>query len=130
MPVDSERLYPFWQAKNTVTALFLFVCFTQRKHIVLGSRLKVQGYASRVLVCSSILRLDFLAQILGKAEFFNPGGSVKDRVALQILQEAFADGRLIAGGLVTEGTAGSTGTLLLVRKLTVSKPQSTTLSAA
>ena len=39
----------------------------------------------------------------------NPGGSVKDRVALQIMREAFASGRLKPGGLITEGTAGSTG---------------------
>lgn len=36
----------------------------------------------------------------------NPGGSVKDRVALQIVQEALAEGRLKPGGLITEGTAG------------------------
>ena len=45
-------------------------------------------------------------QILAKAEMLNPGGSVKDRVALQIVQEALAEGRLRAGGLITEGTAG------------------------
>lgn len=48
-------------------------------------------------------------QILAKAEFMNPGGSVKDRVALEIIQEAFWEGRLAPGGLVTEGTVGSTG---------------------
>jgi len=49
-------------------------------------------------------------EILAKAEFLNPGGSVKDRVALEIIQEAVADGRLKpGGGLVTEGTVGSTG---------------------
>ena len=45
-------------------------------------------------------------QILAKAEHLNPGGSVKDRVALEIMREALALGRLRAGGLVTEGTAG------------------------
>lgn len=55
-------------------------------------------------------------QILGKAEFLNPGGSVKDRVALQIVTEALADGRLKPNGLVTEGTVGSTGvSLAMVR---------------
>lgn len=39
----------------------------------------------------------------------NPGGSVKDRVALSIIQEAFENGLLQEGGLITEGTAGSTG---------------------
>ena len=46
---------------------------------------------------------------MAKAEFLNPGGSVKDRVALHIIQDAFAEGRLQKGGLITEGTAGSTG---------------------
>ena len=50
-----------------------------------------------------------LLQIYGKAEMLNPGGSVKDRVALQIMQEAFASKTLQPGGLITEGTAGSTG---------------------
>lgn len=48
-------------------------------------------------------------QILAKAEFLNPGGSVKDRVALHIIRDAFAQGLLQEGGLITEGTAGSTG---------------------
>jgi cysteine synthase A len=47
--------------------------------------------------------------ILGKAEFMNPGGSVKDRAALGILQEAEASGELRPGGTVVEGTAGNTG---------------------
>ncbi len=47
--------------------------------------------------------------ILGKAEFMNPGGSVKDRAALGIIEAAEAEGRLKAGGTVVEGTAGNTG---------------------
>ncbi|MFM9103130.1 MAG: cysteine synthase A, partial [Cyanobium sp.] len=47
--------------------------------------------------------------ILGKAEFMNPGGSVKDRAALGILLEAEASGELRPGGTVVEGTAGNTG---------------------
>lgn len=47
--------------------------------------------------------------ILGKAEFMNPGGSVKDRAALAIIAAAEADGRLKPGGTVVEGTAGNTG---------------------
>ncbi len=48
-------------------------------------------------------------EILGKAEFLNPGGSVKDRAALAIIQEAEQSGRLRPGGTVVEGTAGNTG---------------------
>lgn len=48
-------------------------------------------------------------EILGKAEFLNPGGSVKDRAALYIIQDAERRGVLKAGGTVVEGTAGNTG---------------------
>lgn len=48
-------------------------------------------------------------EVLGKAEFQNPGGSVKDRAALSIIQDAEASGRLKPGGTVIEGTAGNTG---------------------
>lgn len=47
--------------------------------------------------------------ILGKAEFLNPGGSVKDRAALAIVQAAERAGKLRPGGLIVEGTAGNTG---------------------
>jgi cysteine synthase len=48
-------------------------------------------------------------EILGKAEFLNPGGSVKDRAALYIIEDAEAKGLLKPGGTVVEGTAGNTG---------------------
>ncbi len=47
--------------------------------------------------------------ILGKAEFLNPGGSVKDRAALAIVKDAEAKGQLKPGGVIVEGTAGNTG---------------------
>ena len=48
-------------------------------------------------------------EILGKAEFLNPGQSVKDRAALFIIRDAIAKGTLRAGGTIVEGTAGNTG---------------------
>src|ERR1700744_447219 len=48
-------------------------------------------------------------EILGKAEFLNPGGSVKDRAALAIVRDAEARGALRPGGTIVEGTAGNTG---------------------
>jgi len=48
-------------------------------------------------------------EILGKAEFMNPGGSVKDRAALAIIQAAERAGQLRPGGIIVEGTAGNTG---------------------
>jgi cysteine synthase A len=47
--------------------------------------------------------------IYGKAEFMNPGGSVKDRAALAIIENAIAKGELKPGGTIVEGTAGNTG---------------------
>ena len=47
--------------------------------------------------------------ILAKAEFANPGGSVKDRAALWIVRDAEARGELKPGGVIVEGTAGNTG---------------------
>lgn len=47
--------------------------------------------------------------ILGKAEFLNPGGSVKDRAALAIITDAEDKGLLKPGGVIVEGTAGNTG---------------------
>ena len=61
-----------------------------------------------------LIRLDTFCrdtgcEILGKAEFMNPGGSVKDRAALGILLAAEREGRLKPGGTIVEGTAGNTG---------------------
>lgn len=53
-------------------------------------------------------------EILGKAEFMNPGQSVKDRAALFIIEDAIARGMLRPGGVVVEGTAGNTGIGLAV----------------
>src|SRR3979490_691172 len=47
--------------------------------------------------------------ILGKAEFMNPGQSVKDRAALFIIEDAVRKGQLRPGGVIVEGTAGNTG---------------------
>ncbi len=48
-------------------------------------------------------------EILGKCEFMNPGGSVKDRAARFIVEDAEANGTLRPGGVIVEGTAGNTG---------------------
>ena len=49
------------------------------------------------------------ALVLAKVEFFNPGSSVKDRMALQMVEDAESDGRLKPGGTIVEGTSGNTG---------------------
>ncbi|MBK8027384.1 MAG: pyridoxal-phosphate dependent enzyme [Chloroflexi bacterium] len=49
------------------------------------------------------------AEIVGKVEFFNPGGSVKDRIGIQIIEDAEREGRLRPGGTIVEATSGNTG---------------------
>ncbi|MCH7777221.1 MAG: cysteine synthase family protein, partial [Gemmatimonadetes bacterium] len=54
------------------------------------------------------------AQIYGKAEFFNPGGSLKDRIGVAIIEAAEKSGDLKPGGVVVEGTSGNTGVGLAI----------------
>ena len=49
------------------------------------------------------------ATVLAKVEYFNPGSSVKDRMAVKMVEDAEADGRLQLGGTIVEGTSGNTG---------------------
>src|SRR5438445_7330445 len=77
--------------------------------------LGVDGYVGN----TPLIRLRRLSgltgcEILGKAEFMNPGGSVKDRAALGIIRDAEASGTLRPGGTIIEGTAGNTGIGLTV----------------
>jgi cysteine synthase A len=70
----------------------------------------VEGHVGR----TPLLRLRHLSEltgceILGKAEFMNPGGSVKDRAALGMIEDAEARGLLAPGATIVEGTAGNTG---------------------
>src|SRR4051812_13583063 len=66
-----------------------------------------------------VIRLSRIAagvkpEIVAKAEQFNPGGSIKDRVALRLIEAAEQDGRLRAGGTIIEPTSGNTGTGLAI----------------
>ena len=75
----------------------------------------VEGHVGR----TPLIRLRRLSEltgceILGKAEFMNPGGSVKDRAALGIISDAESRGRLEPGATIVEGTAGNTGIGLTV----------------
>ncbi|MGB1395833.1 MAG: cysteine synthase A [Candidatus Puniceispirillaceae bacterium] len=69
---------------------------------------------SHLIGNTPLIRLNALSdmtgcEILGKAEFMNPGGSVKDRAAKAIIEDAEASGELKPGGVIVEGTAGNTG---------------------
>jgi cystathionine beta-synthase len=61
------------------------------------------------LVKINHLTKDLPCLVLSKYETFNPGNSVKDRMALQMIEDAEADGRLKPGGTIIEGTSGNTG---------------------
>src|SRR5580700_6734414 len=52
---------------------------------------------------------DIPALVLAKVETFNPGNSIKDRMALKMIEDAEKDGRLKPGGTIIEGTSGNTG---------------------
>ena len=66
-----------------------------------------------------LIRLNHIARgirtpVYGKAEFFNPGGSVKDRIGMPIIEQAEREGKLKPGGTIVEGTSGNTGVGLAI----------------
>ena len=61
------------------------------------------------LIKMNVLTKELPCLVLAKYETFNPGNSVKDRMALQMIEDAEADGRLKPGGTIIEGTSGNTG---------------------
>lgn len=113
-------------AKATGTVIAA-VSMTIISYILCSSRLKLPWRKTQIPVSRSrpskglvaaigntpLIRINSLSEttgceILAKAEFLNPGGSVKDRVAVKIIEEALDSGALVLGGAVTEGSAGST----------------------
>ena len=74
----------------------------------------VKGLVSQVVGQTPLIRIKSLSdltgcEIVGKAEYMNPGGSIKDRAALGIIEQAEKDGLLKPGFSIIEGTAGNTG---------------------
>jgi len=66
------------------------------------------------LVRLSRIAAGLTPQVVAKVEYFNPGGSIKDRVAMRMVEAAEADGRLRPGGTIIEPTSGNTGTGLAI----------------
>jgi cysteine synthase len=77
-------------------------------------RMKIKVDLSAAIGQTPLLRLSHASaltgcEVLGKAEFLNPGGSIKDRTALGLVLDAERKGLLRPGGIIVEGTAGNTG---------------------
>jgi len=84
-----------------------------------GVRARVAANILETLGSTPMVRLNSVArdvapEVLAKVEFFNPGGSVKDRIGLAIIEEAERSGRLKPGGTIVEGTSGNTGVGLAI----------------
>lgn len=98
----------------SVIAVLSYILINNRR----AARLRINSRKHRSGILGAIgntplIRINSLSdatgcEILGKAEFLNPGGSVKDRVAVKIFEEALESGELSPGGVITEGSAGST----------------------
>jgi cysteine synthase A len=82
--------------------------------ILSNSRLRVADDITELVGQTPMLRLRRMAppssaDVFAKLEYLNPGGSVKDRAAIGIIQRAEKEGRLKSGGVIVEATAGNTG---------------------
>lgn len=97
----------------SISAAAIFLIRRRRRH-----RAGSVGVSALDLIGGTpLVRLHSLSaatgcEILAKAEYLNPGGSSKDRIALAIVREAEASGALLPGGTLVEATAGSTGVSL------------------
>ena len=65
---------------------------------------------------------DFPCQVLAKVDYFNPGNSIKDRMALKMVEVAEKEGKLKPGGTIVEGTSGNTGMGLALVPSTIVPP--------
>ncbi len=66
------------------------------------------------LVRLSRIGAGLVPQLVAKVEYFNPGGSIKDRIAVGLIEAAERDGKLLPGGTIVEPTSGNTGTGLAI----------------
>ncbi|PON94026.1 Cystathionine beta-synthase [Trema orientale] len=107
-------------AAASIVVLSFFLCnlkskssSSKRTKLFVSSKRKSRHGLVGAIGNTPLIRINSLSdatgcEILGKCEFLNPGGSVKDRVAVKIIEEALESGKLAPGGVVTEGSAGST----------------------
>lgn len=93
---------------------FLRACPYTKGNRIKEYRMRIYSDLADAIGKTPLIRLNKASEatgceILGKAEFLNPGQSVKDRAALFIIKDAIAKGQLRPGGTIVEGTAGNTG---------------------
>ncbi|MDL1898853.1 pyridoxal-phosphate dependent enzyme, partial [Anaerolineae bacterium CFX7] len=74
----------------------------------------VQAIGNTPLVKLNKVTRGLRAQVYAKLEFMNPGGSVKDRIGLGMIERAEREGKLKPGGTIVEGTSGNTGVGLAI----------------
>ncbi|XP_073312211.1 cysteine synthase 2 [Primulina huaijiensis] len=97
----------------SVIAFLSYILINNRRARSRRNTIKRRSGVVAAIGNTPLIRINSLSdatgcEILGKAEFLNPGGSVKDRVAVKIFEEALESGELSPGGVITEGSAGST----------------------
>ncbi|GAB5029757.1 cysteine synthase [Nannochloropsis oceanica] len=102
---------------STVATILLLPALRRRRSPPPGTQEESNGGYAALIGNTPLVELQSLSKatgcrILAKAEYLNPGGTSKDRVALRMIQEAERAGLLKPGGTVVEGTSGSTGIAL------------------
>ncbi|KAK2640172.1 hypothetical protein Ddye_027967 [Dipteronia dyeriana] len=120
-PVTERTTGPIIAAAATISIALVSYCFYCKKSYTKTTYSKKKTSKPKpskkglvdAIGNTPLIRINSLSdatgcEILGKCEFLNPGGSVKDRVAVKIIEEALESGKLSQGGVVTEGSAGST----------------------
>lgn len=108
-------------AACTSAAIALWQHFQASKRSKAILNTKARGFTAAV-GNTALVKIQSLSKltgctILGKAEFLNPGGSTKDRIAREIVLDAEIRGDLVKGGTIVEGTSGSTGVSLALMAL-------------
>ncbi|NNM34163.1 MAG: pyridoxal-phosphate dependent enzyme, partial [Gemmatimonadetes bacterium] len=81
--------------------------------------LKPYQHVNELVGWTPLIRLNRVAShtrtpVYGKAEFMNPGGSVKDRIGWAMVEAAEREGRLLSDGVIVEATSGNTGLALAI----------------
>ncbi|KAK4467236.1 hypothetical protein MN116_009078 [Schistosoma mekongi] len=107
---------PDFPSRCTFTLEHSTICDSPHRHIRILKRNKIANNALELIGNTPLIRLDRIAkhegiecELLGKCEFLNIGGSVKDRIGRRMIEEAELSGKLKPGDTIIEPTSGNTG---------------------